>query len=106
MKNKSYEAYLKAKPCGENDWKASPDDVLHIISRQLEEYGLEILIYDTKGDFFAWTIERTDTAPVINDTMKACLHNIRCDWECGACMMMFNTGFCNVKHTCEYHKKA
>jgi hypothetical protein len=45
------------------DYKASPDDVLSLVDDQLAAFGLEIEMFDTGGDEYAWRIIRKEASP-------------------------------------------
>lgn len=38
------------------DWKEHANEVLESIDDQLKEFGLEVVQYDTRADFYAWKI--------------------------------------------------
>lgn len=40
-----------------NDWRDSPEEVLQAVNEQLEALGLEVVMYETRSDQFAWKIE-------------------------------------------------
>jgi hypothetical protein len=39
------------------DWKDRPETVLESVDLQLSRYGLEIVMYDTGGDWYEWGIQ-------------------------------------------------
>src|SRR5512142_2171216 len=40
------------------DWKVYADDVLQKVDEQLAGFGLEVIQYETGGDYYEWHIER------------------------------------------------
>jgi hypothetical protein len=40
------------------DWEESPSEVLEAVDEQLNAFGLEIVVYDTEGDDYAWEIKK------------------------------------------------
>ena len=43
---------------GSVDWKEHADTILEIVDDQLAPFGLEIVQYDTHGDYYMWRIEK------------------------------------------------
>ncbi len=43
------------------DWKERPNLILELIDSQLEDFGLEIISYNTRGDFYAWRIVKRES---------------------------------------------
>jgi hypothetical protein len=43
---------------GSVDWKEHADTILEIVDDQLAAFGLEIVQYETHGDYFMWRIEK------------------------------------------------
>jgi hypothetical protein len=43
---------------GSVDWKEHADTILEIVDDQLAAFGLEIVQYDTHGDYYMWRIEK------------------------------------------------
>lgn len=40
------------------DHRGSPDEVLNLVDGQLAAFGLEIVLYNTGDDTYAWRIEK------------------------------------------------
>jgi hypothetical protein len=43
---------------GSVDWKEHADTILEIVDDQLAAFGLEIVQYETDGDYYMWRIEK------------------------------------------------
>jgi hypothetical protein len=52
-----YEEY-EDEAVGSVDWKEHADTILEIVDDQLATCGLEIVEYDTDGDYYMWRIEK------------------------------------------------
>ena len=48
----------KDEAVGSVDWKEHADTILEIVDDQLAAFGLEIVQYDTHGDYYMWRIEK------------------------------------------------
>ena len=52
-----YEEY-EDEAVGSVDWKEHADTILEIVDDQLAAFGLEIVQYETDGDYYMWRIEK------------------------------------------------
>jgi hypothetical protein len=41
------------------DWKDHADTILKQVGDQLRKFGLQVVMFDTGGDFYAWNIQKT-----------------------------------------------
>ena len=55
---RAVEQHERDKMVRSADWKVYADDVLQKVDEQLAAFGLEVIQYETGGDYYEWHIER------------------------------------------------